>query len=169
MGTRKEICIANLWLINLKPLKWKTLHRARPLSDQPMGRCPAALRPPPLAPSGLSVFVIVSRCRPDGQLLQPSGQPFELLVCAEFVQAVNADLNRLGVVLGDTVNVFGVTHDRLRPLRCQLNFSDSDGDRVGPHRDGMKRDQGPPEEGPGSRSARFFRRPRRRWAAQWCA
>jgi hypothetical protein len=63
-----------------------------------------------LAPSGLSVFVIVSRCRPDGQLLQPSGQPFELLVCAEFVQAVNADLNRLGVVVGDTVDVFGVTH-----------------------------------------------------------
>jgi hypothetical protein len=42
--------------------------------------------------------------------LQPSGQPFELLVCAEFVQAVNADLNRLGVVVGDTVDVFGVTH-----------------------------------------------------------
>jgi hypothetical protein len=65
-----------------------------------------------LAPSGLSVFVfvIVSRCRPDGQLLQPSGQQLELLVCAEFVQAVNADLNRLGVVVGNTVDVFGVTH-----------------------------------------------------------
>jgi hypothetical protein len=52
--------------------------------------------------------------------LQPSGQQFELLVCAEFVQAVNADLNRLGVVVGDTVDVFG---DRLRPLRCQLRIS----------------------------------------------
>jgi hypothetical protein len=30
------------------------------------------------------------------------------LVCAEFVQAVNADLNRLGVVVGDIVDVFGV-------------------------------------------------------------
>jgi hypothetical protein len=64
----------------------------------------------PLAPSGLSVFAIVSRCGPDGQLLQPCGQPLELLVCAEFVQAVNADLNRLGVVVGDIVDVFGVTH-----------------------------------------------------------
>jgi hypothetical protein len=63
-----------------------------------------------LAPSGRSVFAIASRCRPDGQLFQPSRQPFELLVCAEFVQAVNADLNRLGVVVGDTVDVFGVTH-----------------------------------------------------------
>jgi hypothetical protein len=63
-----------------------------------------------LAPSGLSVFFIVSRCGPDGQPLQPSGQPRELLVCAEFVQAVNADLNRLGVVGGDIVDVFGVTH-----------------------------------------------------------
>jgi hypothetical protein len=52
------------------------------------------------------------------------------------VQAVNADLDRLGVVDGDTVDAFGVTHDRLRPLRCQLrNFSNSDGDRVDPHRD----------------------------------
>jgi hypothetical protein len=33
-----------------------------------------------------------------------------LLVCAEFVQAVNAGLNRLGVVVGDTVDVFGITH-----------------------------------------------------------
>jgi hypothetical protein len=45
--------------------------------------------------------------------LQPSGQPFELLVCAEFVQAVNADLNRLGVVVGDTVDVLGAAHDLL--------------------------------------------------------
>src|SRR6516165_2121474 len=51
--------------------------------------------------SDLSSFVMVSWFRPDGQLLQPSGQHFELLVCAEFVQAVNADLNRLGVVVGD--------------------------------------------------------------------
>jgi hypothetical protein len=38
--------------------------------------------------------------------LQPSGQQFELRVCAEFVQAVNADLNRLGVVDGNTVDAF---------------------------------------------------------------
>jgi hypothetical protein len=30
------------------------------------------------------------------------------------VEAVNADLNRLGMVVGDTVDVFGATHDRLR-------------------------------------------------------
>ena len=41
------------------------------------------------------------------------GQAFELLVCAELVQAVNADLNRLGVVVGDTVDVFGAAHDLL--------------------------------------------------------
>jgi hypothetical protein len=58
--------------------------------------------------------VIVSRCRPDGQLLQPSGQQFELLVCAEFAEAVNANLNRLGVVVGDTVDVFGAAHGRLQ-------------------------------------------------------
>jgi hypothetical protein len=57
--------------------------------------------------SGLRSFVIVSRCRPDGQPLQPFGQQFELLACAELVQAVNADLNRLDVVVGDTVDVFG--------------------------------------------------------------
>jgi hypothetical protein len=51
---------------------------------------------------------------PGGQLLQPSGQLFELLVCTEFVQAVNADLNRLGVAVDDTVEVLDVTHDRLR-------------------------------------------------------
>jgi hypothetical protein len=42
--------------------------------------------------------------------MQPSGQHFEVLVCAKFVQPVNADLNGLGVVVGDTVDVFGVTH-----------------------------------------------------------
>src|SRR5262245_24225487 len=63
-----------------------------------------------LAPRGPSAFVDLSRCRPDGQLLQSSGQQFELLVRTEFVQAVNAELNRLGVVVGDTVDVFGVTH-----------------------------------------------------------
>src|SRR5262247_1263039 len=62
----------------------------------------------------LSVFVIVSRCGSDGQLSQPSGQQFELLVCAKFVQPVNADLNRLNVVVGDTVDVFGAAHDRLQ-------------------------------------------------------
>ena len=62
----------------------------------------------------LSASVIDSGSRPGGQLLQPSGQLFELLVCTEFVQAVNADLNRLGVAVGDTVDVFDVTHDRLR-------------------------------------------------------
>src|SRR5262249_47608306 len=67
-----------------------------------------------LALIGLSALVIDSGCRPGGQLLQPSGQQFELLICTEFVQAVNADLNRLGVAVGDTVDVFDVTHDRLR-------------------------------------------------------
>jgi hypothetical protein len=57
--------------------------------------------------SGLRSFVIVSRCRPDGQPLQPFGQQFELLVCAELVEAINADLNRLDVVVGDTVDVVG--------------------------------------------------------------
>ena len=52
--------------------------------------------------------------RPDRQLSQPSGQPFELLVCAQFVQPVNTDLNRLSVVVGDTVDVFGAAHDRLQ-------------------------------------------------------
>jgi hypothetical protein len=47
--------------------------------------------------------------------LQPSRQDFELLVCAEFVQTVNADLNRLGVVVGDTMDVFGAAHDSLQP------------------------------------------------------
>jgi hypothetical protein len=55
-------------------------------------------------------LVIVCGCGPDDQLLQPCGQKFELLVCAEFVQAVNADLDRLGVVVGDIVDVFGVAH-----------------------------------------------------------
>jgi hypothetical protein len=72
------------------------------------------LRPSPLALSGLGAFVIVSPCRLDGQLLQPCGQQFELLVCAELVEAVNADLNRLGVVIGNTVDVFGVAHDGLQ-------------------------------------------------------
>jgi hypothetical protein len=39
-----------------------------------------------------------------------------LLVCAELVQAVNADLNRLGVVVGDTVDVFGAAHDACRSV-----------------------------------------------------
>jgi hypothetical protein len=53
--------------------------------------------------------------RPDRQLSQPSRQDFELLVCAQFVQAVNADLNRLGVVVGDSVDVFGSGHRALQP------------------------------------------------------
>src|SRR5262249_47412374 len=56
-------------------------------------------------------FFTIFRCRLCGQLLQPFSQPFELLVCAELVQAVNADLNRLSVTVGDTVDVFGATHD----------------------------------------------------------
>jgi hypothetical protein len=68
-----------------------------------------------LALSGFSALVIVCGCGPDDQLLQPCGQKFELLVCAEFVQAVNADLNRLGVVVGDSVNVFGTGHRSLQP------------------------------------------------------
>jgi hypothetical protein len=88
-------------------------------------------------PSDLSSFVIAYRGRPDGQLLQPSGQPFEMLVCAQFLQAVNTDLNRLGVVVSDTVDVFGITHfDHLRPLRCR-------GDEVGS-------EKSPPDEEPGS-------------------
>jgi hypothetical protein len=46
------------------------------------------------------------RCRPDGQLLQPFGQQIELLVCAKLVEAINADLNRLDVFVGDTVDMF---------------------------------------------------------------
>jgi transposase len=34
--------------------------------------------------------------------------------CAEFAEAVNANLNRLGVVVGDTVDVFGAAHGRLQ-------------------------------------------------------
>jgi len=67
-------------------------------------------RPFPGALSSLSAYLIVSRCRSVGQLLQPSAQPFELLGCAQFLQAVNANLNRLGVLVGDTVDVFRVTH-----------------------------------------------------------
>ena len=67
-------------------------------------------RPFPLALSSLSPYLIVSRRRSVGQLLQPSPQPFELLVCAQFLQAVNANLNRLGVLVSDTVDVFRVTH-----------------------------------------------------------
>jgi hypothetical protein len=68
-------------------------------------------------------FFTVSRCRLGGQLLQPFGQPFELLVCAEFLEAVNADLNRLCVVVSDTVDVLSVTHfDRLRALWCRLRI-----------------------------------------------
>jgi hypothetical protein len=33
--------------------------------------------------------------------------------CAELVQAINANLNRLRVVVGDTVDVFGAAHDLL--------------------------------------------------------
>ena len=47
--------------------------------------------------------------------------PVNSLSCVdEFVQAVNADLNPFGRVDSKTVDAFGVTHDRLRPLRCQL-------------------------------------------------
>jgi hypothetical protein len=116
-----------------------------------------------LAPRGLSAFVIVSRCRLDGQLLQPSGQQLELLVCAEFVQPVNANLNRLGVLVGDIIDVFGVTHSSSPSITVPVaSCSNSDGDRVGPHRDEdeagsekgprRKRDQGPEQhvfaEGP---------------------
>ena len=82
-----------------------------------------------MALSGLSALVIVSGCGPEDQLLQPCGQQFELLVCAEFVQAVNADLNRVGVVVGDIVDAFGVALDRLRPLLVpgHAKFSNNDG------------------------------------------
>jgi len=39
----------------------------------------------------------------------------------ELVQAVNADLNRLGVVVGNTIDVFGAAHDVLNsPLEARL-------------------------------------------------
>ena len=63
--------------------------------------------------SDLASLVIVCSCRPHGQLLQSFGQYFELFVCAEFVESVNADLNRSGVVVGYVVDVFGFAHDHL--------------------------------------------------------
>ena len=72
--------------------------------------CVLILRSPRLA---LAFFTVSQLGRLGGQLLQPFGQAFELLVCVELVQAVNADLNRLGVVVGDTVDVFGAAHDLL--------------------------------------------------------
>jgi hypothetical protein len=60
-----------------------------------------------------SGLVIVLGCRPGGQLLQSFGQHFKLFVCAEFVESVNADLNRSGVVVGYIVDVFGFAHDHL--------------------------------------------------------
>jgi hypothetical protein len=60
--------------------------------------------------SNLSAHVIVARSRSVGQPLQPSAQPLELLVCAQLLQAVNANLNRLGMLVSDTVDVFRVTH-----------------------------------------------------------
>jgi hypothetical protein len=78
----------------------------RPLRASPFLNSEAA----PVSAKRLSAFVIAYRCRPVGQLLQPSGQPFELLICAELLQAVNADLNRLGVAVTDTIDVFSVTH-----------------------------------------------------------
>jgi hypothetical protein len=56
-------------------------------------------------------FFTITWCCLCGQRLQPLGQSFELLICAELVQAVNANLNRLSVAVGDTVDVFGATHD----------------------------------------------------------
>jgi hypothetical protein len=50
--------------------------------------------------SELTSLVAVLGCRPDGQLLQSFGQHFELLICAEFVESVDADLNSSGVVVG---------------------------------------------------------------------
>jgi hypothetical protein len=55
-------------------------------------------------------FFTIFRCRLCGQFLQPFSQPFKLPVCAELVQAVNADLNRFSVAVGDTVDLFGATH-----------------------------------------------------------
>ena len=68
-----------------------------------------------LASKGLGAAnrLIVAGCRPDGQLLQSFGQHFELLVCAEFVESVNADLNRSGVVVGYVADIFGSAHDHL--------------------------------------------------------
>jgi hypothetical protein len=49
-----------------------------------------------------------------------------LLVSAEFVEAVNANLNRLGVVARDTVDAFDVPHDPLSliglvAIRCAIS------------------------------------------------
>ena len=63
--------------------------------------------------SELTSLVAVLGCRPDGQLLQSFGQHFELLICAEFVESVDADLNSSGVVVGYIVDVFGSSHDHL--------------------------------------------------------
>jgi len=51
-----------------------------------------------------------------------------LLVCVELVQAINADLNRLGVVVGDTVDVFGAAHDLLIVAGVFICCSDDDED-----------------------------------------
>jgi hypothetical protein len=67
--------------------------------------------------SDLASLVIVCSRRPHGQLLQSFGQYFELFVCAEFVESVNADLNRSGVVVGYVVDVFGFAHDHLQACR----------------------------------------------------
>ena len=56
---------------------------------------------------------MVLGCRPNGQFLQSFGQHFELFFRAEFVESVNADLNRSGVVVGYIVDVFGSAHVHL--------------------------------------------------------
>jgi hypothetical protein len=66
--------------------------------------------------SELTSLVAVLGCRPDGQLLQSFGQHFELLICAEFVESVDADLNSSGVVVGYIVDVFGQTPTHAAPI-----------------------------------------------------
>ena len=69
------------------------------------------------------LFAIILGCRPNGQLLQSFGQCFELFVCAEFVESVNADLNGSGVIIGYIVNVFGFAHDSsLQACRFSSGF-----------------------------------------------
>jgi len=66
-----------------------------------------------MPPSDLASLVSRPRLSPDRQLLQSFGQHFELLVCAEFVESVNANLNRSGVIVGYIVDIFGFAHDHL--------------------------------------------------------
>jgi hypothetical protein len=102
LSTAGDCCAAGFWSCLCAAV-------ANAVSSAVTG-CVLILRSPRLA---LAFFTVSQLGRLGGQLLQPFGQAFELLVCVELVQAVNADLSRLGVVVGDTVDVFGAAHDLL--------------------------------------------------------